>query len=256
MERNIISKNTKHCESQKENMRSYIFMYTFLCSSDKNSMNEDEIMKKTKNREKEEKFGISRKGGKRETSQVYTVGIKIRLLSYIIRRGRRGKAFSPKRWKACKKMCGIKNKSDAVIWYSCDKTTNINTCYVDGYTDREAMGRRLRNKKTERYTKLWSHIFIKTRVSLFGCSTEWEHCYEGEGESRYECFILRGFLFLLFLVCYENYILFIYFQHTMRCVLLLCRLHGRERRRKNGAEYHGIMFLWMRNISLRTHLKI
>lgn len=173
---------------------------------------------------------------------MYTVGIKIRLLSYIIRRGRRGKAFSPKRWKACKKMCGIKNKSDAVIWYSCDKTTNINTCYVDGYTDREAMGRRLRNKKTERYTKLWSHIFIKTRVSLFGCSTEWEHCYEGEGESRYECFILRGFLFLLFLVCYENYILFIYFQHTMRCVLLLCRLHGRERRKKTELNIMALCF--------------
>lgn len=53
------------------------------------------------------------------------------------------------------KMCGIKNNSDAVIWYSCDKTTSINTCYMD------ECGAAVKGRRRKEHKELWWHIFIK-----------------------------------------------------------------------------------------------
>lgn len=121
------------------------------------------------------------------------------------------------------------SKSDAVIWYSCDKTTNINTCYMDEKPERCKRGGGRRN------TELWSHIFIKTEVSSFGgAGRRWR-------ESLRVLYTLRIFIPLL---CYENYILFIYFQHTHFTAVLM----GETR------NIIALCFLWMRNISLHRRV--
>lgn len=104
--------------------------------------------------------------------------------------------------------------------------------------------------KEKENTELWSHIFIKTRVSLF------ERC-ESENGSRYPQGIpslLLKLLFLLLLFCVKKIIFYLFIFHerihtsiysSIHCCVMGENWERREEEEKK--EYHRIMFLWMRN---------
>lgn len=95
------------------------------------------------------------------------------------------------------KMCGIKRITvNVVIRDSCDETTNINTCYVNG------CGKREQRQSSENKYELWSHLcYIKATGSLL--------------EDVFECFRLKGFVSLIVFRSFIKIIfyLFIFFRN-------------------------------------------